>query len=532
MRIEKVHIKSTFKNLQDFHIELDNEAMETVLIGLNATGKSNFMEALVIIFRDLDLERAPQFGKSKEALEYSIKYECRKYSIEIEYSKKDGYIFIIDGEKLKGKYLFFSKKSEYLPKHIFFYYSGTSDRVKDLYSEHEKKYYQDIIQPNAKPEQFNEIRPIFLVQNIHASFALIAFYMFKEREEETIKFLKDELNILDFGSALFVLKQPSWARSENKVGKLWGAQGLVKNLISDILEYSIAPIATEETVHTNYKKTEKQSRLYLYINSKERFRELIRNKYDDDKIRLFNALESIHLSDLMQDVKINVIKEKVPGELSMNELSEGEKQLLTVLGLLKFTKDNESLILLDEPDTHLNPIWKWKYLDFIDKVVNRADRTQIIFCTHDPLVIGNLKKNQVQIFKKDLKSKKTYVTTPNISPREMSVSKILSSELFGIPSMMSKKYEDLLNRKRVLQAKLLNGDLLESEKNDFERLQKYFDAMGQNDDTADSRYNRFLKLTSERDEFSDRKYTIEEEEELDRIAREVLNSIMIEEKNQ
>jgi len=41
-----------------------------------------------------------------------------------------------------------------------------------------------------------------------------------------------------------------------------------------------------------------------------------------------------------------------------------------------------------------------------------------------------------------------------------------------------------------------------------------------------------LKLTSERDEFSDRKYTIEEEEELDRIAREVLNVIMIEEKKQ
>jgi predicted ATPase len=504
--------------------------METVLIGLNATGKSNFMEALVIIFRDLDLQRSPQFGKKRETLEYFIHYNCREYDIKIECSKKEGYLFEINGDKLKNKSEFFSNKSEYLPKHIFFYYSGISDRVKELYSEHEKKYYQEIIKKDAKPEHFNEIRPIFLVQNIHASFALIAFYMFREREKETIQFLKEELKIHDFSSALFVLKEPSWKRQGKKVEDLWGAQGLVKQLITDILEYSIAPIANEETIHTNYKKTEKQSRLYLYINSKTRFKELIKNKYDEDKVRLFNALESIHLSDLMQDVKIKILKENVDGALSINELSEGEKQLLTVLGLLKFTKDDESLILLDEPDTHLNPLWKWKYLDFIDKVVSRSDKTQIIFCTHDPLVIGNLKKNQVKIFKNGKSTGKIYIQNPSQSPREMSVAKILTSELFGIPSIMSKKLEDLLNLKRNLQAKFSKDELSDNDRREFERLKKYFDEIGYNDDTADSRYNLFLKLTSEREEFSNRKYTQEETEELDRIAKEVLNEIMKEDK--
>lgn len=130
MRIEKVHIISRFKNLEDFQIEIDSDAMETVLIGLNATGKSNFMEALVIIFRDLDLERPPQHGKSKETLEYFIKYECRKKTIEIEYSKSNGYTFLIEGVKLKSKSIFFSNKEEYLPKHVFIYYSGISNRLK------------------------------------------------------------------------------------------------------------------------------------------------------------------------------------------------------------------------------------------------------------------------------------------------------------------------------------------------------------------------------------------------------------------
>lgn len=59
MKINNVHIKGRFKNLEDFHFDFGENSMETVLLGLNATGKSNFMEALVIIFRDLDLERAP-----------------------------------------------------------------------------------------------------------------------------------------------------------------------------------------------------------------------------------------------------------------------------------------------------------------------------------------------------------------------------------------------------------------------------------------------------------------------------------------
>jgi recombinational DNA repair ATPase RecF len=46
MKIEKVHIKGRFKNLENFQFNFGKSLMETVLLGLNATGKSNFMEAL------------------------------------------------------------------------------------------------------------------------------------------------------------------------------------------------------------------------------------------------------------------------------------------------------------------------------------------------------------------------------------------------------------------------------------------------------------------------------------------------------
>lgn len=528
MRIDKVHIKSRFKNLEDFKIDIDENAWETVLLGLNATGKSNFLEALVIIFRDLDLIYNHNKKVTKHEFDYYIKYECRGNDIEI-ILERGKYSFVVNG---KAETSVVTKDIEhYLPKHVFIYYSGISDRLAGLYMPHQKLYYDQIIKTDAKVEQFDTIRRVFLAQNIHASFALIAFYMFKDQEEETVKFLRDELKILDFGSALFMLKEPDWARSrKDKNALLWGADGLVRNFLDDVLRFSFAPIRHKARIEVSYKKTETQDRLYLYLKDKETFADLIEFKYKN-KIALFNALESIHISDMLYDVKIKVKKENVDGELAMSELSEGEKQLLTVLGLLKFTKDEESLILLDEPDTHLNPMWKWKYLDYLDRVVKRKENTQIIFCSHDPLVIGNLKKNQVQIFKKN-EMGKTEAFNPYISPREMSVSKILTSELFGIPSLMSKKLEDLLNQKRFLQAKIAHGELEEDERNQFERLKKYFDSIGFNDDTADSRYNQFLKLTSENSAYVDRKYTKEEAEELDRIAKEVLDEILKEEKGE
>ena len=54
MRIDKLKIKN-FKNLKDFQIDIDESQLTAVFIGRNGAGKSNLLEAIVIIFRDLDL---------------------------------------------------------------------------------------------------------------------------------------------------------------------------------------------------------------------------------------------------------------------------------------------------------------------------------------------------------------------------------------------------------------------------------------------------------------------------------------------
>jgi ABC-type cobalamin/Fe3+-siderophores transport system ATPase subunit len=491
MRIDKVHIKSRFKNLEDFTIDIDENAWETVLLGLNATGKSNFLEALVIIFRDLDLIYNHKRKIAKHEFDYYIKYECRGNDIEITF-EKEKYSFIVNTKPETTKVT--QNIEHYLPKHVFIYYSGISDRLANLYLPHQKLYYEKIIKPDAKREQFDEIRRIFLAQNIHANFALIAFYMFKDQEEETVKFLKDELNINGFGSALFMLKEPDWAKGKDfnpGASNMWGSEGLVRRFLDDLLMFSYAPIEHKAKEEVTYKKSETQNRLYLYLKDKEDFQDLVDLKYKN-KIELFNALESIHISDMLHDVKIKVKKENVDGELAMSELSEGEKQLLTVLGLLKFTKDEESLILLDEPDTHLNPMWKWKFLDYLDRVVKRKENTQIIFCSHDPLVIGNMLKSQVQLFKKDPQTKRTKIESPKTDPKGLGVAGILTSDMFELPTTLDSDTQQLLIERNELLYLESESKLNQEQEIRLRELYEILNASGFSQIFKDPLYTEFV----------------------------------------
>lgn len=501
MKINNIYIKSRFKNLENFHFDFGENHMETVLLGLNATGKSNFMEAIVIIFRDLDLERNPVVSKQSQTLEYYINYTCRGKNIEVDFSEKSGYVFIVDGKKLKSKPQFFKNKIDYLPSHVFVYYSGLSERLKSLYADHKLLQFKKMMDSELKYEDFNEMPRIFLVEPIHASFALIAFYLFDEREKETIDFLQKELNIFDFGSALFMLRQPNWSKSRKELDRFWNTGGLVRRFIEDLWHFSTAPMFYKETVKGSLNKRETLNRLFLFLKDKEAIRTFVDMKYRN-KIILFNTLCSLHYSELVeeQDVRIKVLKEHVEGELAMGELSEGEKQLITVLGLLKFTKDDEALILLDEPDTHLNPIWKWKYLEFLDHVVNNTTKTQVIFCTHDPLVIGGMEKEQVRVFKRD-RNCNTEIIEPDVSPKGMGVAGILTSPLFGLPTILDKKTQEKLDRKRYLQGRLMRDKLDVQEYDEYQKLRLELEDYGFYEEVEDKWFKTYLAEMSKLEVF-------------------------------
>lgn len=62
MKVDKLYIRSRFKNLENVKVDFDENHLMTVVVGRNGSGKSNVLEALVSIFRNLDLGEAPAFS--------------------------------------------------------------------------------------------------------------------------------------------------------------------------------------------------------------------------------------------------------------------------------------------------------------------------------------------------------------------------------------------------------------------------------------------------------------------------------------
>lgn len=526
MRINKVTIKN-FKNLQNFTIEFDNTSMKTVLLGQNAVGKSNFIEALVLIFKYLDLSTSS--SREVPPFDYSINYEIKNHEINIS-CEKGKYIINLNN-KLKPETFnyFFSDEAKkiYQPKYVFTYYSGLSNRLKEHFWKHQEKFYDKITKEDFDDKELDSLRKLFYVQLVHSYFVLLAYFSFEEEEQESIQFLNEVLNIKDIESILFVLKKPTWGDKEKNNDKFWNAKGLVRDFLNYLWDNSLAPMYHQEKIKIDFKESPDQDRLYLFIKSKKELQN-IANNYESNT-EFFKALESTYISKLMEEVRIKVKKENVDGSITFKELSEGEQQLLTVLGLLKFTKDEDSLILLDEPDTHLNPLWKWKYFEYLDKVVKNPDSTQLIINTHDPLVIGNLKKEEVRIFKNN--KGLTEAEEPHIDPRGLGVEGILTSELFGLPTTLDNCTLSKLERRNSLLLKQRKSKLSPTEKDELSTIYEDLNSLGLSQTFRDPMYQKFIIAYKERSNLEKKtKYTKEELIAQDKLAFEILNEIYEESK--
>ncbi|HMJ46313.1 MAG TPA: ATP-binding protein [Ferruginibacter sp.] len=526
MRIDKVYIKR-HKNLVDFNIDLNQNQMKTVLLGQNATGKSNFIEALILIFKYLDL--STESKRLFPGFDFQITYRIGSYSIDVE-SKMNKYNILIDGQNIKSLKDFFSKegKQKYQPKYVFTYYSGLSNKLKEHFWDHQNKFYEEIIKEDFKEDNLDLLRKLFYVQLVHSYFVLLAYFSFEDEEKESIEFLNSVLHIKDIDSILFVLKKPDWAknRKESLEDIFWTAKGLVRNFLDKLWDCSISPIYNHEDIRTDFRTYDPQDRLYLFIKDKKQLKALAENYKSNTEF--FKALESTYISKLISEVRIKVRKEDVDGSVTFKELSEGEQQLLTVLGLLKFTKDEDSLILLDEPDTHLNPIWKWRYIEFLDKVVNHPDTTQIIINTHDPLLIGSLMKEEVRIFRID-ENGKIYTEEPSIDPKGLGVEGILTSELFGLPTTLDEETQQDLDKRNVLLIKQQEGNLTDTEQIELNTLFHKLDELGFSSTFRDPLYQKFI--VASKDQLKNRKknYTKEELDAQDKMALEILEELKKEE---
>ena len=204
MRILSLKIP-VYKNLRDIDLSFESTLI-TLLVGQNGLGKSNLIEILASIFKDLYSFREKKQYKEEasygSSFDYTLEYECRNKIIKIQYI--DGDIkFYKKNNRTKEynniSFARFKKESNLLlPNRIVGYYSGENKRIKDLWNNYLDKYQSEQMRLYKSPLNNKNRSKIFFSENFHSQLVLFTLFIYREHPNfnTAIKYLINEvLNI-------------------------------------------------------------------------------------------------------------------------------------------------------------------------------------------------------------------------------------------------------------------------------------------------------------------------------------------------
>lgn len=526
MRLDKLIIGSDkdstthqFKNLKNVTIDFDENHWVTVVIGWNGTGKSNVLEALAIIFRDfIAKKRTPAFafqlayrmGSGESTLHIHIdadpdrekepfiihvatEAQTRADGAQAPFMEEQTAKSVLHGKTLK-LVTFLADEGLHLPRYVFSYYSGESPRMHEVF-----RPYLESYDSKLRNGEDPGLKRLFYAMPVHSQFVLLAFLI--QQSDEVKDLLENHMGIdLAEGieSVLFVLKQPGWSkkRGSRKLSgagddRFWGSKGVVQAFLDRLQNIALAPIRIKRDKQITLWNKEKTEFQYLFIKDIDALRQLVG---DQPPASFFRDLESTYVSELIEEVRIQVRLKKNDGSVTFRELSEGEQQLLTVLGLLRFTAENESLFLLDEPDTHLNPRWCVDYLNYLKSFVGQNSEglgnSHIVLTTHNPLAIAELVKEQVQILYREPGARTVHAENPAMDPKGMGYAGIITSDMFGLGSSLDEATnKDLL----ALHQLSTQGKLNDTDRSELTEIRKRLEGLDFNFGSRDRLEQEYLR---------------------------------------
>ena len=329
MQLKSLWIKN-YKNLKDFSLDFEKGNGLSILIGNNGSGKSNVLEAISGIFSE---------WYRKSTYKFDTDYICSysKNNKDYEISSKNRYLKINSYENNK----------DFLPNKLIAIYSGENEFL-----------YNTFFKP-AK----NSKKMIFCDKSLWSvSFLLLILYRYTNND--IALFLKEEFDILETTSISITFKLNFKTSQSDKN---------VENLIEKINTHDLEEFTLTE----------------------RELQKLLGRINDDD----FLYYEPRDLFDIffractVNNSWINKIDIVINSQIPLENLSEGEKKLILIRSILEFVADEDSLILMDEPDANIHERRKICLYNHLKKYTEYG--RQIIITTHSPIIAKIASENEL-----------------------------------------------------------------------------------------------------------------------------------------
>ena len=169
---------------------------------------------------------------------------------------------------------------------------------------------------------------------------------------------------------------------------------------------------------------------------------------------IFRTLRSWHNLGLLNDVQLTVKRIRpAPGSdgelddriLGYANFSDGEQLLLSRMAfLLLLRKQDNSLLLLDEPETHFNDTWKRQIIDMVDESILKETSAQVIVSTHTSLALTDVFSCEITRF---VKEKGVTTSQPVVYPTFGADPGRILLYVFGAPDVIGARAAEFLRNK-------------------------------------------------------------------------------------
>lgn len=520
---------NTYQGTKDWNLSLSSSCNTpcNIFIGENGSGKSSVLEAIMRIFSIYDHAGEAEEKSILKNFDYGMTYIYRNLQISLIKEKEDytvsiskakeGTPLIVQKNETLNKICKFVDEFSILPEKVISFYSGGNDRMAEIYHSVYKKYnseclkiWKDFI--DGKELNVQRIMNLPVKRNHHCVSDQIALYLAlamvegsKEKDYITkyckiTELQKIQIEIEIHKKASDNMDSISNIRIENRLFK---ALLKMNNIISGCLDIIPDEKGKKLKISLNYKKA-----IETGISSYE----------------IYSFLERLREISGGNVVAICEMKDK---KLEDTQLSEGQRQWIKIIGLLALAKQSGGLLMLDEPDSHMNPRWKYDLTSVITEIledqIGKLKKNKVLIVTHDPLLINGIEKEAVRIFYRE--EDRIKIKEPTEETVGMGIDGILQSQYYGMKTSYDSKTAEMFNRRLVLYTKLMMKDISDQEKAELRKLTAEIGKMDVSINSIDYVYFDFMKQYIKSPYFLKTIYSFEEMEKKQVEINKIIESL-------
>ncbi|MEW2567805.1 AAA family ATPase [Streptomyces sp. NPDC047070] len=290
------------------------------------------------------------------------------------------------------------------------------------------------------------IRPLFLCDVTHLPLILLA--LLSNWSEKFGRHADKSVRISGFASADITIRRPGWYTRARADLPYWGLQGEAPALFDSIAtqgRFGAIPDASARSTYADFRIN------IATPDDLDSFRRLFAS--DVAMFAMFERLQAAGL--LTASVRLSLVNGH---QISPEDLSAGEQQMLTIMGMLRLQRGEESLFLLDEPASHFHPGWSQRWYSTVQEMLEDGQNSQFIAATHDPALVLNIPREQIRMLH-GAATGLLRAEMPTVDPRGHGVGGLLTTELYGLDTQLDDHTQRLIDEQYELaRASALNEE--------------------------------------------------------------------------